>query len=81
MYNRVVCPNFGRPVLTSSSTKYLYIFVGAKNSFATIVNGLSVLKLFKLSNDDLLFSYNNLHPTFYKVCKPGMKKLGQSVRG
>ena len=32
--------------------------VQVKNSFVTIVNGLSVLNLFKLSNGDLLFSYH-----------------------
>ena len=36
---RVVCPNFGLPVLTSS-----------------IMNRLSVMKVFQLSNGDLLFS-------------------------
>ena len=51
---RVVFPNFGHPVLTSSLTKYKLLQV--KNSFATIVNGLSVLKLFYFSNGKLLFS-------------------------
>ena len=52
--NRVVCPNFEHPALTSSFTKYEFLQV--KFFFATIVNELSVLKLFKLSNGDLLFS-------------------------
>ena len=43
----VVFPKFGHPVPTPSFTKY---------SFVTIVNGLSVSKLFQLSNDDLLIS-------------------------
>ena len=51
--HRVVCPNFGHPALTPSFTKYRFLQV--KNSFATNVNGLSVLKLFQLSNGDLLF--------------------------
>ena len=42
---RVVCPNFGHPAPTSSFTKYTFLQV--KNSFATIVNGLSLLKLFQ----------------------------------
>ena len=53
-YNRVVFPNFGHPTLTFSFTKYKVLQV--KNSFATIVNGLLALKLFQLSNGDLLFS-------------------------
>ena len=52
--NRVVCPNFGHPALTSSFTKYKFLHV--KNSFETNVNGPSVLKLFQLLNDNLLFS-------------------------
>ena len=44
-YYRVVCPNFGHPVLTSSFTKYRFLQV--KNSLAKIVNGLSVLRLFQ----------------------------------
>ena len=44
--NSLVCPNFGHPALTSSFTKYKFLQV--KNSFATIVNELSVLKLFQL---------------------------------
>ena len=47
---RVACPNFGHP----SFTKYKFLQV--KNSFATIVNGLSGLKLFQLSNGYLFFS-------------------------
>ena len=57
-----VCPNFGHPALTSSFTKYK--FLQMKNSFATIVNGLSVLKLFQLSNGDLCFSQHA-----YSICK------------
>ena len=45
--NKVVCPNFGHTALTSSLTKYK--FLQMKNSFATIVNESSVLKLFQLS--------------------------------
>ena len=52
--NGVVCPNFGHPALTSSFTKYK--FLQMKNSFETNVNGTSVLKLFHLLNDNLLFS-------------------------
>ena len=48
----VVCPNFGHPALTPSFTKYNFLQV--KTSYATIVNELSVLKLFQLSNSDLL---------------------------
>ena len=48
-----------------------------KNSFATRVNELSVLKLFQLSNGDLLFSKHDY--SLYKVCKPRMTKLGQGV--
>ena len=43
-----MCPNFGHLSLTSSLTKYQYLQM--KNSFATIVNEMSVLKLFQLSN-------------------------------
>ena len=71
--DRVVCPNFGHPALTSSFTKYKFLQV--KNSFATIVNGLSVLKLFQLSNGDLLLKHLQI-----KVRKPRMTKLGQGVR-
>ena len=49
---RVVCPNFGHPAPTLSFTKYK--FMQAKYSFKTNVNGLSVFKLFQLSNGDLL---------------------------
>ena len=59
-----MCPNFGHPALTPSFTKYR--FFQAKNSIATLVNGLSVLKLFQLSNGD-------------KARKPRMTKLGQGV--
>ena len=51
--NRVVFQNFGHPALISSFTKYTFLQV--KNSFAPIVNGMSVLNLFQLSNGDLLF--------------------------
>ena len=44
--NRVLCPNFGHPAPTSTFTKYE--FLQMKNSFATIVNRLSVLKLFEI---------------------------------
>ena len=44
---RVVCPNFEHPALTSLFTKYK--FLQMKNSLATFVNELSVLKLFQLS--------------------------------
>ena len=50
---RVVCRNFGHPTLTPSFTKYTFFQI--KNSFATLVNELSVLKLFQLSNGDLFF--------------------------
>ena len=46
-----------------------------KNSFAAIMNVRSVVKLFQLLTDDLLFSY---HPySIYKVRKPRMTKLGR----
>ena len=41
------------------------------------MNELSVLKLFQLSNDDLLFSKHDY--SLYKVRKPRMTKLGQGV--
>ena len=53
--DRIASPNFGQPAQTSSSFKELKR-LQVKNSFATIVNGLSILKLFQLSNADLLFS-------------------------
>ena len=46
--------NFGRPALTQQLTKYNFMHV--KDSFATIVNGPSVLKLCQILNGDLLFS-------------------------
>ena len=52
--DRVVFPNFGHPALTSSFAKYKFLKV--KNSLVTIVNLLSVLKLFQHSNSDLLLS-------------------------
>ena len=55
---REVCPNFGHPALTSSFTECEFLLV--KNSFSTIVIELSFLKLFQLSNGDLLFSCLNL---------------------
>ena len=51
--NRVVCPNFGHPALTSSIQNTN--FWEFKNSLAKIVNELSVLRLLQLSNGDLLF--------------------------
>ena len=48
-----------------------------KNSFATLVNVLSVLKLFQLSNGNLLFSKHDY--SLYKARKPRMTKLGQGV--
>ena len=48
-----------------------------KDSFATRVIELSVLKLFQLSNSDLLFSKRDY--SLYKVRKPRMTKLGQGV--
>ena len=54
LMNRVVCPNFGHPVLTSSFTKFKFLHVN--NSFATFVKGLSVLKLFQLCDADLSYS-------------------------
>ena len=50
---KAVCPNFGHPALTSLFTKYELLHV--KKSFATILNGLSVLKFFQLSNGDFFF--------------------------
>ena len=41
------------------------------------MNELSVLKLFQLSNGDLLFSKHDY--SLYKVRKPRMTKLGQGV--
>ena len=73
--DRVVCPNFRHPALTHSFTKYN--FFQMKNSFATLVNELSVLKLFQLSNGDLLFSKHDYN--LYKARKPRMTKLGQGV--
>ena len=70
-----MCPNFGHPALTSSFTKY--IFLEVTNSFATLVNELSVLKLFQLSNGDVLFSKHDY--SLYKARKPRMTKLGQGV--
>ena len=48
-----------------------------KNSFATLVNELSVLKLFQLSNGDLLFSKHDY--SLYKARKPRMTTFGQGV--
>ena len=70
-----MCPNFRHPALTPSFTKYKFLQV--KNSFATLVNELSVLKLFQLSNGDLLFSKHDY--SLYKARKPRMTKLGQGV--
>ena len=74
--SKVVCPDFGHHALTSSVTKYECQQV--KNSFPTIVNGLLVLKLFKLSNGDLLFSQHAY--SIYKVRKLRLTKLGQVIR-
>ena len=51
---RVVCPKFGHPALTPSFTKYKFLKV--RNNFAAILTEVLVLKLFQLSNGDLLFS-------------------------
>ena len=48
---RVECPNFGHLALTSAFTKYNIFHIVLR-----IVNGLSLLKLFHLSNGDSLFS-------------------------
>ena len=53
--DRVVCHNFGHP----AQTWYKIYYLQAKYSFATIVNRPSVLKLFQLSNGDLLISYRD----------------------
>ena len=53
--NSVVCPNSGHPVQTSSFTKYNFLQV--KNNFATIVNGMSVLKVFSLRMVIYYFRY------------------------
>ena len=71
----VVCPNFGHPALTSSFISYKFLKVD--NSFAKIVNGLSVLKSFQLSNGDLLFLWHVY--IIYKVHKPRMAKLEHGV--
>ena len=55
-----MCPNFGHPALTLSFT--IFNFLQVKKSFATILNGLSVLKSFQLSNGDLLFSLHAYSP-------------------
>ena len=68
---REVCPGFGHPALTSSFTKCKILQV--KNSFAKIMNGLTVLKLFRISTGDLLFSQHAY--SIYKVLKPRMTKL------
>ena len=70
-----MCPNFGLPALTLSFTKYDFLQV--KNSFAIFGYVQSVLKLFQLSNGDLLFSYYAY--STYKVNKTRMTKLGQGV--
>ena len=70
-----MCPNFGHPALTPSFTKYNFFQV--KNCFATLVNELSVLKLFQLSNGVLLFSKHDY--SLYKARKPRMTKLGHGV--
>ena len=68
--HRLVCPNFGHPALTLSLSKCK--FFESENSFATIVNGLSILKLFQLLIGDLYFSFS-----IYKVRKPRMTSLDQ----
>ena len=68
----VVCPNFGHPVLTLLSIKYKFLQV--RNSFATIVNRLSVLTFVQFSKGDLLFSLHEY--SIYKVQKLRMTKLG-----
>ena len=73
--SRVVCPNFGHRVLTSSFTKYTFLQV--KNSLAIIVNELSILTLFQLLNGDLLFSQHAY--SIYKVHEPRMTKFRQVV--
>ena len=70
-----MCPNFGHPALTPTFTKYNFLQV--KNSFATLENELSVLKLFQLSNGNLLFSKHDY--SLYKARKPRITKLGQGV--
>ena len=54
-------------------------FLQVKNSFATITNGQSVLKLFQLSDGDSFFSYKRAY-SIYKMRKPRMAKLGQGVQ-
>ena len=49
---RIVCPKCGHPAKTSF-TKYEFLQV---KNILKIVIGLSALKFFQLSNDDLLFS-------------------------
>ena len=75
LLSREVCPNFGHTVLISSFTKYE--FLQGKYSVATIVNGLSGLKLFQLSNGDLVI-LQRLY-SIYKMRKTRMTKLGQGV--
>ena len=73
----VVYLNFGQPALTLSFTNL--IFLQVNNSFATIVNGPSVLKLFQLSNGDI-FVFVACLQHIYKVRKSRITKLGQGVR-
>ena len=68
----VTYPNFGHPAQTWSFTKYC-----KGHFFATIANGLSVLKLFQLSNGN----YFSQH--FYNICKarkPGNTEFRLGVR-
>ena len=56
--SRVAYPNFGHPAQTSVFTFQVIILIFAdESSFATIVNGLSILKLFHLMNGDF-FSWH-----------------------
>ena len=51
--NKVACSTFGHPAQTSFFKKYKLIQV--KKSFENIVNEISILKLFELSNGDFYF--------------------------
>ena len=61
------------PALTLSYTKYNFFHV--KNSFATIVKGLSALKLFQLANGDLYIFVAYL--AFTKCVNLELRSLGR----
>jgi len=75
----IVCPKFGRtpcPKFGHLPVKFKSYFFVQENKFANIMNGLSSLKLFQLSNGDFIsFCKKNLCTKIDKGGRGGGREL------